>query len=373
MRFRTALATLAVFSSMLAVSGVGHAAGITPIAGPLRTSGNSILDATGKPVVLRGVVAGHLMNDPTINPGSEVTDQDIAGMINNWHANIIRIALGEQYWNATECQYEPKYRAVVDTVVHSITSRGAIALLDLHWNTRIPCFGAGQQRMADSPGSIMMWNDLAARYKDNPLVAFQPYNEPHDISWDQWRNGGLILDPATVWTAAGMQQMYGAIRATGAKNLVFVTGNNWGHTPPPSAYLLDGYNIVYAVNFYTCSQLPPPSCTTPDPTNPVPAKGQGIDQWATISMKQPVVITEFGWPDPNDGTFNARLISWAEAHGVGWIAFTWGIPSGPSDLGEMLFNIVVPQGDWGLLTTKAPTWQPVVAGAPVKAGLALNP
>src|SRR5204863_6439522 len=102
--------------------------------------------------------------------------------------------LGRQVWNANECQSEASYPRLVDRVIRSITSRGMLALIDLHWNTRLPCLPASQQRMADDPGSIQFWTSVAARYRRNPLVAFQLYNEPHDISWQQWRDGGVLID-----------------------------------------------------------------------------------------------------------------------------------------------------------------------------------
>src|SRR6202007_1436295 len=116
------------------------------------------------------------------------------------------------------------------------------------------------------------------------------------------------------WQAAGMQQMYNAVRSTGAQNLVFVSGNSWADLPPSSAYLLTGYNIVYATHLYTCPKDPPPTgkCAT-DPYNPAPP-GQRLDLWTPLSLTVPVVITEFGWPDENSGTFNQNVIAWAESH-----------------------------------------------------------
>jgi len=373
-RIAFALTTGLLLTSLL-ISVPGSAA--STITGPLRTAGNGIYDATNRRVVLRGLARAYLVSTPAVTPASHLTDADIAAMQSTWNTNIVRVFLGEQFWDQDECSYNSNYANAVDQVVHSITSRGMVALLDLHWNTRIPCFGAGQQRMADSPGSLIFWSQVASRYKDNPLVAFQLYNEPNHISWDVWRYGGVVVDPGLIWTAAGMQQMYNAVRATGAQNLVFVSGNDWGDTPPPPSYLISGYNIVYAAQYYTCPQSVPPWCTTPDPTNPAPAPGQGLDSWGSFTTKYPVMVTEFGWPDANSGTYNANVIAWAEAHGVGWIAFEWGAPTNTKPnlldgIGALVSSLGAPPPNWNLLTGYAPTYDPDPAGLPVKIGLAKN-
>ena len=148
-----------------------------------------------------------------------------------------------------------------------ITGRGMVALLDLHYNTIVPCGHVGLHEMADAPNSINFWEQVAARYKSNPLVAFDLYNEPNNIPDSVWLNGGQASEGRTVFNAAGMQQMYDAIRGQGANNLVFASANNWDRTFPPE--LLSGSNIVYPVHAYTCPHAPPPNCESPsDPYEP---------------------------------------------------------------------------------------------------------
>src|SRR5262249_44492273 len=148
-----------------------------------------------------------------------------------------------------------------------------------------------------------------------------------DIPSSVWKDGGMVRDRATgiVYRAAGMQEMYDAVRSTGAQNLVLVTGNGWGNVPPDDDDLLSGYNIVYAAHYYTCPTKPPPSfnCKLVDPQDPAPP-GQRLDAWTPLSLKQPVMVTEFGWPDPKSGAYNQRAIAWAESRGVSWTAFNWG-------------------------------------------------
>jgi len=341
------------------VSGLSLAHSATPLAGPFHTVGNQILDANNRPVRLRGVTAGILHEYPYLSGPSSVTDASL-NAARSWGVNAVRIPLSEQFWfQSWGCRYQitpAAYQANVATVVNRITSRGMLAILDLHFNVKQSTgwCGAGQQPMADYPRAITFWQQAAARFKNNPLIAFDLYNEPHDISWNIWRNGGGIVDLSGYWRVAGMQQMYDAVRGTGAQNLVFVSGNSWADVPPSNAYLLTGYNIVYAAHYYTCPTQPPPlgHCNT-DPYNPAPA-GQRLDMWTPLSLAQPVAVTEFGWPDDKSPTYNANVISWAEGHSLSWLAFIWN-----------------PDPRFGLITDVY-TFQPTPAGIPVKNAVGLN-
>ena len=91
-----------------------------------------------------------------------------------------------------------------------------VVILDLHWSDQGNMGGScGQQTMADL-NSVTFWDQVSSyestttliaqvsqRYANNPLVLFELYNEPHDVSWDIWRNGG-----SASFTVAGMQTLY---------------------------------------------------------------------------------------------------------------------------------------------------------------------
>jgi hypothetical protein len=334
-----------------------HSSGAADLAGPLHTSGRSIYDAANQPVTLRGTVSEWLDTNNSAPMGSPLDDSNIAQM-KQWGANTVRLLLSENSWSPTECGYSPSYASTVDQVVHSITSRGMVALLSLHSNGRTSCEKSVQRRMADAPGSIRFWTSVANRYKDNPLVAFDLYNEPHDISWNQWLNGGTLTDSDGVtWHAAGMRQMYEAVRSTGAGNIVFVSGNNWANTAPPPSDQLVGPNVAYAVHAYTCPANPPPACTAAEPYQ-APSNLAG---WSSFANSRPVMVTEFGWPDPGSGTYNQNVINWAKAHDVGWTAYAWS-PGGS-------FGPTAPE--FGLVADRA-TGEPEASGMPILAALSPN-
>jgi endoglucanase len=202
--------------------------------------------------------------------------------------------------------------------VRLVTELGMVALLDLHWNSLTSCGSYGQQPMADYPGAINFWQQVAARYKNNPLVAFDLYNEPHGISDQVWRFGGDVEWNGETFHAAGMQQMYAAVRGTGARNLVIASGQRWGNLWPSTAPLA-GDNIVYGIHAYTCPLHPPPNCDNGAPYDP----NQYFKYWSTASERVPVAVTEFGWPNPQDGRYITAVTQYAAARGWGWTAFSW--------------------------------------------------
>ena len=59
-----------------------------------------------------------------------------------------------------------------------LQSRGKYMVLDLH------------EYRAAKPHHAAFWLNAATRYKDHPGVIFGLLNEPHDITWEIWRNVG---------------------------------------------------------------------------------------------------------------------------------------------------------------------------------------
>ena len=289
--------------------------GSPDIAGPLHTSGAQILDANGNVVMLRGFNRSGLERDSTLAPTSEELDWAKA-----WGANAIRLNLGEQFWLSTSCKYDSAYVGRVDTAVQQITGRGMLALLDLHYVTTTPCGTAGNKPMADAANAPTFWRQVATRYKNNSRVAFDLYNEPHSINDSVWLNGGTAAANAKgtlSYRVSGMQQLYDVVRGTGATNLVVISGNYYSSEPPSTP--VSGTNIVYAGHIYTCPNNLPPDCSTPNPLDPTPR----LARWLSLAATTPFMATEFGWRDANEGRFNEAVVAYAEAHGWGWLQFSW--------------------------------------------------
>ena len=262
--------------------------------------------------------------------------QDFAVM-KSWSANTVRIPLNQSYWvQRSTRNYNASYRQrVIDTVAKA-RAIGLDVILDLHVSDRgdpdynYEFTGDDLQQMPDREHSLPFWQDLAELYKNDGGVIFELYNEPHEVTPQMWLNGGTIpggsrypgdTDPASYfksYQAVGMQELYNAVRAKGARNLVIIGGLHWGYfLNQLPEYEVKGYNIAYSTHPYNW----------PDKQ---PAVWEG--DWGTVASRYPIVITEFGsygcTTDTRD--YLTALINYAEAKKLSWIAWAWWTAPAPS-------------------------------------------
>jgi len=278
-----------------------------PIApGGYYVNGNTICTADGRPHLLHGVDRPSLEWQPA---GDGLSQADFALMA-TWKANVVRIALNQDFWLAASPLRDPAYPALVDSSVAWAEAAGMDVILDLHWSDAgvlgscAPETGC-QKKMADQ-NSVTFWGEVAARYHNDGRVMFELYNEPHDIPWATWRDGG----PVDGYQATGMQQLYEAVRATGAQNLVLIGGVNWAFDLSGVAnHRIDGYNIAYATHPYDVGGRTP---STWD------------HNWGYLTRTDPVVVTEFGNATGSCATaYSDALIKYADSYGASWTAWAW--------------------------------------------------
>jgi len=275
-----------------------------PIApGGYYVNGNTICTADGVPHLLHGVDRPSLEWQPD---GDNLSQADFALMA-TWKANVVRIALNQDFWLTASPLHDAGYATLVDSSVAWAEAAGMDVILDLHWSDAgvlgscAPESGC-QKKMADL-NSLAFWSEVAARYQDDGHVMFELYNEPHDIPWTTWRDGGLVDG----YQAAGMQQLYDAVRAAGARNLVLIGGVNWafdlsGVANNPVA----GYNIAYATHPYDVGGRPPSTWDR---------------NWGYLTRTDPVVVTEFGNATGTCTTdYSDQLIKYADAYAASWTA-----------------------------------------------------
>jgi endoglucanase len=269
-------------------------------------NGNTLCTAAGKPHLLHGVDRPSLEWDAT---GQDLSAADFALMA-TWHANVVRVALDQDFWLSDAPQYAAGYAPLVDQVMAWAEDAGLDVILDLHWSDRgdytvMP----GQQPMADEH-SLRFWQEVAARYKGDGRVFFELYNEPHDVSPDVWLNGGPSGgDPG--FTVVGMQELHDAIRAAGADNPVIAGGLDYaydlGHVETSP---VQGYNVLYATHPYNNAAEKQPA--------------EWPIYWGYLAAKAPIVVTEFG-----DGTgscspsYDQQLIAYADQRHASWTAWAW--------------------------------------------------
>jgi endoglucanase len=255
--------------------------------------------------------------------------------IRGWGANMVKISLNQRFWqfdlkSADRTYRKEEYRALVDSTVARARRAGLDVLLVLHNSDRgDPGYAEyiDSQQMADVNHSVPFWKDVATRYRGDGGVVFQLYGEPHEISWEVWRNGGRIPagpsypgDPHNrpAYEAAGMQQLYDAVRGTGADNLVVVTGMHWGFDlSRVPEYQVKGHNVVYAAHPYDW---------------PDKQRGSWEAAFGRLASTHPVMLAEFGDYKCNAGGYTTEVLNYADQKKLHWVAWAWWTPppAGPS-------------------------------------------
>jgi endoglucanase len=280
-----------------------------PVApGGYYVNGNTMCTADGREHRLHGLARPSL---EWLTEGANLSLADFQRMA-SWNANVVRIALNQDFWLSDSPLADPYYPAVVDDAITWAGMAGMDVILDLHWSDTgvlgscLPS-SAGCQQMMPDVNSASFWNQVATRYKNNGRVMFELYNEPHDVAWEVWKNGGQT---SAGWLAVGMQQLYDTVRATGAQNLVLVGGLDWAYdlSGVPN-YRISGYNIAYATH----------------PYGPYRDPSDWGRAWGSLTYTDPVVATEFGVLNDTGCTtdYAAQVMQFADAHLASWTAWAW--------------------------------------------------
>ena len=283
------------------------------------TNGATVCTAAGSEHLFHGVDRPSLEWDSAgeWNDSEGIPRSDFAAMA-SWHANVVRIALNQDFWLSGAALHDPNYPNTVDRAVKDAEASGLDVILDLHWSDRgdltasVAGQGQGQsghadqQQMADL-NSKQFWTELASKYASDGHVLFELYNEPHDISWDVWLHGGTVGN----YQAVGMQDLYDAVRATGANNVVIAGGIGWAfNLSGVSANRIQGYNIMYATHPYS-------------PQDPQTQWDSKFGYLATQDIA-PVIATEFGDGSDNcTGAWDTNLTQYGDARHISWTAWAW--------------------------------------------------
>jgi hypothetical protein len=245
-----------------------------------------------------------------------------------WGITLVRLALNQEHWlaNCPSVMGDERmgYRDAIARTVDELQARGVAAMLTLTVTERGRATGCAPasdpllKEMADgrSPG---FWVSVGQTFRGRPLVMFDLFNEPNNISEDVWRNGGRVEpNRGNAYQASGMQTLYESVRSTGAWSAVTVSGTWWAGKPSLLlSKALDGAGIAAALHVY-CHDCRSPRL--PD----------GLDgNVAGVRARHPLVLTEGGWDNSDDGRYNRLLIDWSEANAAGWAIYAFFMPEQP--------------------------------------------
>ena len=305
-----------------------------PDAPQLHVSGNNLVNASGVPVVLRGVdrsgteyecVQGHGIFDGP-------SDQASITAIKSWGVNAVRVPLNEACWNG-ERYVNPadaglNYQAAIETYVQLLNWNGIEAILDLHRSDGLykgdssgcaPAEAVCQKPMPDSAQAVPFWSSVATAFKDDDAVIFDLFNEPYPdralptetAAWQCWRNGGPSCTAGISYPVAGMQTLVNTVRATGANNVIMLGGlafsndlTGWLKYQPNDP----DHNLVASWHSYSFNGCNTRSCWT--------------RQVAPVIAQVPVITGEIGESDCADDYIDP-LMAWLDSAHTSYLAWAW--------------------------------------------------
>jgi len=323
-------------------------ANLTVPSSMLHTAGNKILNEKDQEVRLAGVnicsLEWNSRGDNVLASTSEV--------FTNWNCNLVRLPLSQDRWFGRVSDWStPKppdggeqYRKIVDDVVKLALNYGRYILLDLHWsNAGEWGKNIGQHYMPDD-NSLEFWIDVAGKYSNNSAVLFGLYNEPHDITWEVWRNGGTVNETENkgkpdekkfTYNTPGHQKIVNEIRALGANNIIVAGGVDWAYDLRgiASSYALadtpEGNGIVYDSHIYPFKEW----------------DGKNHDaKVLCIADTYPVLIGEIGI-DP-DGEWGAArypawlggMLDWIDLNRLNWAGWCFHTAATPNMISDWQYT-----------------------------------
>ncbi|OGT64254.1 MAG: hypothetical protein A3J38_07305 [Gammaproteobacteria bacterium RIFCSPHIGHO2_12_FULL_45_9] len=278
----------------------------------LSVQGNRIMNDRGQTVILKGVARPSLEWN---SQGQYFSIADIQNM-KKWGANAIRISLKQQRWfESDSITTIGSYKQIIDAIIYYAIKEGMAVILDLHWTT------ADSQTPMANRDSIRFWTEVASQYKDFGTVLFELFNEPCctiDNQLNVWLKGDAQY--------AGFQELYDAVRTTGAQNICLVSGRRYGFdlsfiTQTDKTYAVQGTNIAYDVHPYSLSM--PSDQRTAEQL--IAATEKSLDG---ILGTYPVIMTEFGDNNKSDYPtgylpFYRELLDFINQHQIGYTAWAW--------------------------------------------------
>ncbi|MDQ2623449.1 MAG: glycoside hydrolase family 5 protein [Actinomycetota bacterium] len=349
MKLRPGTSLLTLIFGVLLLGGItGPASASTPVP---RVDGNVIREATtGKEFIPHGV------NWPSFeyaceqgwghsNPGAGPAT---AEAMLEWNINTVRLPLNQDCWlgddglPASQPWILPRltatgYRKAVESFVGDLTSAGIVTILDLHWSAP-PGFRADGLRPMPDSRSDDFWLSVAGRFRNNPGVIFDLFNEPHSrwdpdrqkaggagtgdwdfrLTWNIWLNGGgaatnhadtdyPFTNPG--YRTTGMAELLRTVRLAGATQPVILSGldyandlSRWLEFAPGDDQLIAGFH-----------NYPGQRCNSETCWN---------REIAELAAEVPVITAEVG---QNDCRFDhvARYVDWADDFHIGYLAWAW--------------------------------------------------
>ena len=315
----------------------------------LGTTGRAIVSAqSGQPIILRGLNRSGL---EYAEPGTDgflesagISEAEINLIVADWGASILRIPFNQDWaLNGRGTFSAATYFEAIDRVIFWASRAGAYTLIDLHWlDADLPRgrnTDGSWNRVPALPdaASIEVWRILATRYRAEPAVLFDIFNEPHDpirgdtACLERIDDEGRLLPlnrrriTMREWQPWA-RHLVRAIREPHPRSLIFVPGVKWAYDlrgmpltiRDGSSEVFD--NVVYTTHVYPWCGRPVRRTRVPWLAAQVPLTWR--EAFGSLATRAPVFIGEWGGGS-EDVQWGEALVRYARRLGIGWAAWSW--------------------------------------------------
>ena len=299
-------------------------AGARASARGLHVSGNHLVDARGRFVRIHGVNRSGTEYQCVHGLGifDGPSDARSVRAIASWHVNAVRIPLNEHCWlgiNGVRASYAAaNYQRAIVAYVRLLHRYGMYAELSLIWAAPGGYAATYQAGGPDADHAPKFWASLARTFRNDRNVILAPWGETI-VDADCFLRGGVCqatFGPKNErYRVAGMQQAVDVMRAAGYRGVISIPGVNYAndlsdwlsHQPRDPRRQLIAEAHVYGKN----------GCSDVDCFNRT---------LAPVARRVPLILGETGetYDASSCGSDTiSRVMRWADAHQVGYSAWTW--------------------------------------------------
>jgi endoglucanase len=259
----------------------------TPVAchGALAVKDGRIVGAQGQPVTLRGMSLFWSQWGPQY-----YTAETVEWLANDWKVDVVRAAINGERADGARDNFEREF-AKAGTVIDAAVANGLYVVVDWHAHRAYP----------DDAERFL--TAIAEKYGHLPNLIYEDWNEPLRDGVDWSRD----VKPYH-------ERVIGAIRAIDPDNLVIAGSPSWSQDVDiAAADPLPFPNLAYTLHYYAA-------------THGEELRDKGD---AALVKGAALLITEFGTVEATgngaiDYVESEAWWDWAEARGIGWMAWSIG-------------------------------------------------
>ena len=259
----------------------------SPVArhGALSVRGGKIVGAHGEPVTLRGMSLFWSQWTPQYYDA-----ETVAWLAEDWKVDVVRAAIAAEGQDGARQHFDREF-AKASTVIDAAVANGLYVIVDWH------------AHRSYSEEAAQFLTAIARKYGHLPNLIYEPFNEPLRDGVD-WSRDVRPYHLAVI----------GAVRAVDPDNLVVAGSPSWSQdVDAAAADPLPFANLAYTLHYYAATH------------------GQELRDKADVARGKglALLITEFGTVEatgngPLDYAESEAWWDWAEAHDVGWMAWSIG-------------------------------------------------